>query len=91
MCQRRKLEDVFFWTEESIAREITTLIWGFNAQKKGEAVNNFRGLVYMTPNSTGMDLISGGAFEILKLMKAENMLADLPAQSKLTYTELKMY
>merc|ERR1719210_2621561 len=57
----------YLWTQESIAREITTLIWGFRVKPEFDRVSVscakdhfFNSLLYMTPNSTGMDLISGG-------------------------------
>jgi len=87
----------FLWTQESIAREITTLIWGFRVKPEFDRVSVscakdhfFNSLLYMTPNSTGMDLISGGANQCRKILEVQNLREDLPPRAALHYYDLTM-
>jgi len=87
VCDTKKAKRRFAWCEESCGREIVALIWGFYVLQ-GQEHTFFKGTVYLTPNSTGMDIISGGAHKVLKLMTSENMRSDLPKQAALFYTDL---
>lgn len=87
----------YLWTQESIAREIVTLIWGFRVKPElnRESVfcakdYFFSSILYMTPNSTGMDLISGGADQCRKIMEVQNLRNDLPPRGALHYYDLTM-
>jgi len=77
----------YLWTQESIAREMTTLIWGFFLNDSDETLF-YNSLFYMTPNSTGMDLISGGADRIRKVLESKKLREDLPKKAALHYLDL---
>jgi len=88
LVKSQKTMKRYFWTQESIAREMTTLIWGFHCDFE-EKSSYFNSLLYMTPNSTGMDLISGGANEIRNILEARNH-QDLPPKPALHYFDLDL-
>jgi len=84
----QKIMKRYFWTQESIAREMTTLIWGFHCDFDDKS-SFFNSLLYMTPNSTGMDLISGGANEIRNVLESRNHQG-LPPKPALHYLDLDL-
>lgn len=83
----QKVMKRYFWTQESIAREMTTLIWGFHCDFEDKS-SYFNSLLYMTPNSTGMDLISGGANEVRNILERKNQ--ELPPKPALHYFDLEL-
>jgi len=89
LTESQKVMRRYLWTQESIAREITTLIWGFHVKPEFDQESVFRSTLYMTPNSTGMDLISGGADQCRNIIEAQN-LCDLPPRGALHYYDLTM-
>jgi len=92
---KESIQKRFLWTQESIAREICTLIWGFRFTRvydyggfKAERRFQLNSVIYLTPNSTGMDLISGAAWAIRNLIEKKQLRNDLPDQARLHYIDL---
>jgi len=92
---KESIQKRFLWTQESIAREICTLNWGFHFTHmydyggcKAERKFHLNSVIYLTPNSTGMDLISGAAWAIRNLIEMKQLRNDLPKQARLHYMDL---